>query len=165
MIYKTYELLCQLPAQRAVDQIAALFSKDGVKYKTTDLSIISLSTPIVLIGIQPRLYTHSNWVGINPFTFISGIDVHCESMGEAVAKVVIRINRLRAYLWVVFWAVCSFLAGRAMPEPGGAILFFGVVSAAWLVIVSFLCGYLVKKEIGDCLRADRTVSLVSDLQL
>jgi hypothetical protein len=36
-----------------------------------------------------------------------------------------------------------------MPEPGGAILFVGIACAAWLSIVSFLGGYLIKKEIAD----------------
>jgi hypothetical protein len=152
MTYKTYELICQLPAQTASERIEDLLSKEGVEYKGANLSIASVKTPIAVLGMQPTLYTHCNWVGINPFTFISAIDVRCEPLDKDLTKVVVRINRRRAFLWMVFWVTCSFLAARAMPEPGGVIMFFGVASAAWFGIVLFLGGYLVKKEIGDHLR-------------
>ena len=44
------------------------------------------------------------------------------------------------------------LAAAAMPEPGGAIVVFVVTCGAWFGIVSFLGGYLIKKEIGDHLK-------------
>jgi hypothetical protein len=39
-----------------------------------------------------------------------------------------------------------------MSEPGGAILVIGVACAAWFGIVSFLGGYLVRKEISESLK-------------
>jgi hypothetical protein len=36
-----------------------------------------------------------------------------------------------------------------MQQPGGTIFFVGSVSAYWFVMVSFLGGYLIQKEIGD----------------
>jgi hypothetical protein len=42
-----------------------------------------------------------------------------------------------------------------MPEPAGVILFIGFSSLAWLGNVCFLAGYLIKKEIGDCLKDSR----------
>ena len=44
-------------------------------------------------------------------------------------------------------------AAVVMPEPAGMILLLGVTFSAWLAIVSFFGGYLLKKEIGDHLRA------------
>jgi hypothetical protein len=41
-----------------------------------------------------------------------------------------------------------------MPQPEGAFLFIGVTIAAWFVLVSFLGGFLIKKEIRDCLNAE-----------
>jgi hypothetical protein len=38
-----------------------------------------------------------------------------------------------------------------MPEPGGVLFFIAFACATWFGIVSFLGGYLIKKEIGDCL--------------
>ncbi len=112
----------------------------------------SVRTPIAVVGIQPKLYSHSNWVGLNPFTFVSGVEVQCEQVDSGLTKVTVRVNRLRTFLWVAFWVACSLLAARRMPEPGGAILVIGVACAAWFGLASFLGGYLVKKEISDRLK-------------
>jgi hypothetical protein len=152
VMHKTYELLCRLPARTASERIEALLSKEGVKYKTADLSVASTRTPIAVIGIEPKLYSRSNWVGVNPFTFVSGVEVQCEQRDNELTKVTLRVNRLRAFLWVAFWIACSALAARAMPEPGGAVWVVAVACAAWFGIVSFLGGHLVKKEISDRLK-------------
>ncbi len=102
-----------------------------------------------MLGIQPKLYSHRNWVGLNPFVFVSGVDLRFKQDENGLTRVTVRVNRLRGLLWVAFWITCGFLAARAMPEPGGAILFIGIACAAWLGIVSFLGGYLIKKEISD----------------
>ncbi len=128
-----------------------MLSKEGVKYMAANLAITSIKTPIVVLGIQPKLYSHSNWVGLNPFAFVSGVDLRFKEDENGVTRVTVRVNRLRGFLWVGFWAACSSLAALAMPEPGGAILFIGIACAAWLGIVSFLGGYLIKKEIAGCL--------------
>lgn len=151
-MHKTYEFTCRLPARVASERIEALLSKEGVKYRATDLSVASIRTPIAVIGIEPKLYSRSNWFGINPFTFISGIEVQCEERDNELTAVTVRVNRLRAFLWVAFWIACSILAARAMPEPGGAVLVVVVACAAWFGIGSFFGGYLVKKEISDRLK-------------
>lgn len=152
MMHKTYEFVCQLPAQAASERIKGLLSKEGVKYRAANLSVASVRTPIAVVGIQPKLYSHSNWVGLNPFTFVSGVEVQCEQVDSGLTKVTVRVNRLRTFLWVAFWVACSLLAARRMPEPGGAILVIGVACAAWFGLTSFLGGYLVKKEISDRLK-------------
>jgi hypothetical protein len=152
VLHKTYEFVCQLPAQAASERIESLLSKEGVKYRAVNLSVVSVKTPIAVVGVQPKLYSHSNWVGLNPFTFVSGVEVRCEQLDNRLTKVTVRINRLRTFLWVAFWIACSSLAAIGMPEPGGAILVVGVACAAWFGLVSFLGGYLVRKEISDRLK-------------
>jgi hypothetical protein len=148
-MHKTYELICQLPAHTASERIEGMLSKEGVKYTATNLAITSVRTPIVVLGIQPKLYSHSNWVGLNPFAFVSGVDLRFKQDENGLTRVTVRVNRLRGLVWVAFWITCGSLAARAMPEPGGAILFIGIACAAWLGIVSFLGRYLIKKEIAD----------------
>jgi hypothetical protein len=149
VLHKTYELNCKLPVHTASDRIQGMLSKEGVKYTTTNLAITSVRTPIAVLGIQPKLYSHSNWVGLNPFPFVSGVDLRFKQDENGLTRVTVRVNRVRGLLWVAFWITCGYLAARAMPEPGGAILFIGIACAAWLGIVSFLDDYLIKKEITD----------------
>jgi hypothetical protein len=99
MMHKTYEFVCQLPAQAALERIEGLLSKEGVKYRAANLSVVSVRTPIAVLGIQPKLYSHSNWVGLNPFTFVSAVEAQCEQLDSGLTKVTVRVNRLRAFLW------------------------------------------------------------------
>lgn len=152
-MHKTYDLTCQLPAHIAAERIESMLSEEGVKYTATNLSVTSVRTPVVVFGIQPKLHTHSNWVGLNPFVFVSGVDLRFKEAADGLTRVTVRVNRFRGLLWVAFWVTCASLAASAMPEPGGVILFIGIACTAWLAIVSFLGGYLIKKEIAD--RLDR----------
>jgi hypothetical protein len=154
VIHKTYELVCPLPAHAALERIEALLSKECVKYRAADLSVISTQTPMVLFNFDPRGYSRSNWVGVNPFKYVSGVNVRCESGENGLTKVIVRVNRLRAFILLAFWVACGSLAASAMPKPGGAILVIGIACAAWFGIVS-LGGYLIKKEIGDHLRDEK----------
>jgi|GEM_PF-2281962 len=149
---KTYKLVCRLPAQAALERIETLLSKEGVEYRAANLAVTSIRTPIAVLGIQPKLYSRSNWVGINPFTFVSGVDVRCEQADGGLTKVTVRVDRLRAFLWAAFSVACSFLAAVAMPEPAGVLFFVGFACATWFGIVSFLGGYLIKKEISERLK-------------
>jgi hypothetical protein len=152
LMHKTFEITCQLAPHAASERIGSLLSHEGVKFNVADLRITSTRTPIVVLGVQPKLYTRRNWVGLNPFAFITGVDVRCEPSDGAATKVNVRVNRRRSILLAAFWALCAYLAGRAMPQPAGAVVFIVVILAAWFGIVSFLGGYLVKKEIGDGLK-------------
>ena len=152
MMHKTYELVCHLSVPDASERIGTLLSKEGVEYKVSGVSITSTKTPIAVLGIQPKLYSYSNWIGVNPFVFISGIHAQFRSTDICVTAVTVRVNRLRAFFWVAFWVACSVLSAFAMREPAGAILVVIVTVAAWLGIVSFIGSYLIAKEIGDYLK-------------
>jgi hypothetical protein len=155
MIHKTYELVSQLPADAVLERVKSLLSKECVKYKVDNLSVMSTETPLVIVNFDPRLYTRANWVGVNPFAYVSGVDVRCAPGDNGLTKVIVRVNRFRSLLWVVFWVVNGGLVAFVMPEPEGAIrviLFVGFVCAAWFGNVSFLGSYLIKKEIGDHLK-------------
>jgi len=99
------------------------------------------------------LYTDKNWVGINPFAFITGLEVTCEVVEAAVTRITVRINRRRSLLIFTFWVACGYIAARGMPEPAGAIFLIGLTIAAWFGVVSFLGSYLVRKEIDVELRS------------
>ena len=151
-MHKTYELICRLPAQVASERIEGLLSKEGVKYRAADLAIASTRTPFAVLSIQPKLYSHSNWVGVNPFVYVSGVDVRFKPDGEGVTKVTIRVDRLRAFLFAALGIAVGLLVACALPEPAGVLFFIGFAAATWFGIVSFLGGYLVKKEISDRLK-------------
>jgi hypothetical protein len=151
MIWKIHNFACTLTAEEASMRVADLFSKEGVNYVVSALGITSTGTPIAVFGIQRRLYSRHNRVGLNPFAFVSGVNVRFESKNSTDSMVIVRVNRGRAFLWVAYWSLSSLLAAAAMPQPGGVLLFVGVTCAAWLGIVMFLGSYLIKEEIKNYL--------------
>src|SRR5215831_11597848 len=114
VMYKTYELVCKLPAQAVLERIKGLLSEELVKYRADNLSVTSTQIPIVVFGFDPRRFSHANWIGINPFTNVSGVEVRCEATDNGLTKVIVCVNRLRAFVWVGFWVACSALAASAM---------------------------------------------------
>jgi len=154
MTHKTYELTSRLSAAAAMQRMEDLFAREAVRFSRDQLSIRSTETPLAILGIQGRLYSRRNWVGLNPFAFVSGMEVRCESGESGVVRISIHIDQFRTFIWVAFLAACSGFAALAMPELGWAILFIAAVTVgAWFVLVWFLGGFLVKKEVRDCLIA------------
>lgn len=117
-MHKTYELICQLPAHTASERIESMLSREDVRYTATNLAITSVRTPIVVLGIQPNLYSHGNWVGLNPFAFVSDVDLRFREDENGLTRVTVRVNRLRGLLWVAFWFTCGALAARASRSRG-----------------------------------------------
>lgn len=153
IVHKAFELTCSLTPLVVSERIESLLTHEGVKFNSADQRITSTRTPIAVIGINPKLYTRRNWVGLNPFAFISGIDIRCDSdSGGCSTRVSVCINRRRSILWAGFWALCAYLAARAMPQPAGVILFAIVILAAWFGYVLLLGECLVRKEILDGLK-------------
>ena len=152
VIHKTYEIVCRLPADAALEQIKVLLTKECVKYTAADLSVISTQMPMVFFGFDPRAFTHANWVRINPFAYVSGVEVRCESVDNGLTKVIVRVDRVQAFVWLGICVACSSAAAISLPALGGAIFLIVFNCAAWFYFVSFLGGYLIKKEIGDHLK-------------
>jgi hypothetical protein len=150
----TYALTSRLSAETAIARIGELLAKEGVKYRIEGLSLFSISTPIALFSFQRILYTKKNWVGVNPFTYISGVNVRCHPDESGVTQIIIEVNKFRTFAYVAIWVCSSGMASAGMPTLTDAILFIVMSSvAAWFVLVAFLGGYLVKKEIANCLNA------------
>jgi hypothetical protein len=99
-------------------------------------------------------YSNRNWAGLNPFTYISGVDVRCQSDKSGLTEIVVQVNRLRTFLYMASWFCAIGLTSVGMPTLEDAILFIIAVSlAGWFGLVSFLGGFLIKKEITDCFKA------------
>ncbi|HLW52294.1 MAG TPA: hypothetical protein VKW06_05590 [Candidatus Angelobacter sp.] len=149
MLDKTYELVCRLSSDTALERIKTLLSKEWVKYRADNHSITSIKTPLVLAGFDPRGYSHANWVGVNPFGYVSGVEVRCEPGDNGLTKVIVRIDRCRAFVLAASSVALGALVASALPPLGGAIFIIAFSCAAWFGTVSFLGGSLIKREIAD----------------
>jgi hypothetical protein len=152
MKHKTYTLSSQLSPEDAIARVGELLAAERVRYRIEGLSIFSTSTPIALLSFQRVLYSKRNWVGVNPFAYISAVNVECWSGDGGLTEVLVRIDRFRTYVYLAF-SVCSFGGSVGMPTLAYAVVFVAAgFAAAWFYLVSFLGGYLLKKEIRDCVK-------------
>lgn len=152
MIRRTYRFACQVSADAALIRVQDLLSKEGVEYRTANHNIASTRTPIAVISIQPVLYTRKNWTGLNPFVYVSAVEVEFATGDGGVTEVTVRVNRSRAVVCaagsIAFFGILA-LAGL---EPAAAVVFIGFACAVSLGMAVLLSGHLVKKEIEDCLK-------------
>src|SRR5207253_607827 len=153
LLHKRYELLSPLESQAAVKQVALLLSQESVAHIATGLRVASTSTPLVVLGIQPQLYTRKNWFGLNPFAFVTSVDICCEPIGSGGTRVAIDVNRRRAIFHVTFWTVCAALTARAFPGLVAVGFVAAIVLVAGFSIVSFLGGHLIRREIAAAIDA------------
>jgi len=151
MMHKTYELVCPLSAQAALERIKALLSKKCVKYRADNLSVTSTQTPLVVVNVDPRGISRSNWVGLNPFMYVSSVEVQCQPADHGLTKVIVRVDRFRALIWVGCSIALGALVASAFPVWAGLLVLVAFTSAMWFRTVS-LGGYLIRKEISDHLK-------------
>lgn len=152
MMHKTYEFVCPLPAHAVLERIKRLLSKEYVKYRAANLSITSTETPIFIFNLDPRRLSRSNWVGLNPFAYVSGVDVRCQAGDNDLTKVIVCVNRFRTFFLGTFWVVWCLLLAWVVPELWAKFIPIAIACVSWFGIVSFLGDYLIKKEIGDHLK-------------
>lgn len=154
MKVKTYILSSRLSREAAIVRIGKLLAGEGVQYRTEGDSIFSLSTPIVLVSLQRIAYSNKNWIGLNPFPFVTGVNVRCQPADRGLIDIIVQVNRTRTFLYVASCVCVGGLASVGMATLEDAVVLIAVsFAAAWFGLVSFLGGHLIKKEIGDCLKA------------
>lgn len=142
-----YRVVSNVEAEAALDRVKDLLTAEGVSFEQVGPTVRSTRTPIIILGIQPKLYSRRNWVGLNPFIFVSGVTIGTKVPDNKGTVVEISINRLRAYLLAMLWTILGFFVGKELPQPVGALLFFGIALLAWTGIVLFLGSHLVRGEI------------------
>src|SRR5437867_5466169 len=97
---KTYEISCRLSDKAAIERIKALLTQEGVKFRTGELSVFSTRTPIAVLGL---VSSRRNWVGLNPFSYVTAVNVQCLSVEDDVTRIIVKIDQFRAFVWVMFW--------------------------------------------------------------
>jgi hypothetical protein len=148
MKYKTYTLSSRLSPEEAIARVGKLLAAERVKYRIEGLSVFTTRTPIALLSFQRVLYSKRNWVGLNPFVFVTSVSIECQPGSSGRTRILVRIDRFRTFMYLAVWVCSCGEASVGMPTLAYAILFIAVgFAAAWFGFVSFLGGYLIKKEI------------------
>ena len=119
------------------------------QFEVSESTIASTRTPFAIFGVERKIYTRRNWVGINPFVFISGVQVGFVNAGEQ-RRMRVQVNRTRSFLFAMFWPICVFFATRQVaPFVLRIAVVAGVAIIAWLIVAEFLGGRLLRGEIAQ----------------
>jgi len=149
----TTELKTDSTIQNLISRISDVFSDESIKFVTSTDSIRSTKVPLPLLSFDLRQYTRRNWVGINPFIFISEIMVILSKMDENNISIKLTIDQTRAvFIYAIILFLLSFVAIN-LPKGWIGILFFGSLACICYGFIFLLCiNRFIKKEIVDELR-------------
>ena len=128
----------------ALNRLSALFMSECVTYSRSSDSIVSIKTPVALFSLDRRLYSKKNWVGVNPFIFVSGVEITCRYSSVNRTDVSVSIDRKRAAVMYVVAMAFVLVVGSVVPAKA---VFVGVFATILFLSLNALSGALVIKEI------------------
>jgi len=142
-----FEILIPTNAYYCKSNIIKLFDdKVQTEIKATE-SVILYSAPVPLFSWDRRWYSKSNWTGINPFVFVSDIEITFIE-NSSVAKV--KINRRRTIMYLLGGiAIESILICNA---PAILSILAAAVLTAIIILIWLGSTTLIKNEIINSLR-------------
>jgi len=149
---RAFRLKTGLAAGEALARVARLLEAEAVQARREGETIWSVRTPDPLATWDRRGYSRRNWVGINPFSLITGIKVSCAKDLEGNTVLDVVVDTLRTVLWLGFAAALALIVWIWLP-PSVALPFtivllgFGVLQ--WAMSLS-----LVWSEIERELRSE-----------
>jgi hypothetical protein len=131
-----------------IKRITDLLACEYVGFRADQNSIKSTHVPFPILNIDKRMYTRKNWVGINPFIFISGIEIFLTESNIRETQIDIIVDQNRAILIYLFILCITLLVALAIP-----ILWIGISLFLFIGIITHLFVFnvcvkrLIKSEI------------------
>lgn len=150
----SYRLNSDFDVDRTLEKLRELFDYESIKFESNTTSIKSQRMPFPIGSFDFRIYSRKNWIGINPFVFVSGIEINVDADNDQKSKLRIEINRNRAILVYLFVIVLFLMATANLPNPSWAMIFFcGLSIISGLIIFGLFTNRFIRKEINRVIRA------------
>ena len=154
-----YTLNANMPLNDAIVRISDLLDSEHVSYKAEANIIGSTEIPLPFWSWDKRLYTRKNWIGFNPFIFISSIDFILKEISQKETHIEVIINQKRAMFLFRFFCflflgimVAVLLSANDLFEILVPFLIFSaMLFIAWLFIFRHSIN-LIKTEIIKALQ-------------
>jgi hypothetical protein len=151
ILHTSFELTTTLTPHEAMDRIARRLALSGAHFQMLGETIADAHAPAPDLSYRFDWRRPRNFFRLSAFAYVTGIDVHTESIGRDTSKVIVRVNRSRAVGWFAYYFAIIAIISFAMPWPGGPIAVAGIGVGGWLLFVELLGGYGVRKELRDTL--------------
>lgn len=148
----TAQLITDSTIEESIERIENLFVEESIKYKSDLNSIYSTNVPLPLFGFDLRQYSRRNWIGINPFIFISRIKVLLNKTNDDSVLINITIRQNRALIIYSFILLLLLIVAVNLPQAWIGFLFFVFFALLFFGFIFLLCiNRFIKKEIIDAI--------------
>jgi hypothetical protein len=133
-------------------KVCALLTAEGVTFVVNKTSITSTHTPFAFLGVNRRLYSRLNWVGLNPFVYASSLAITMRaSAASGGTDLEIAIDRTRMFALYGVASSVVLMVGTALPAHG--LLFATTVGGLVLLLLRYLSGSLIRDEVEKAIAA------------
>jgi hypothetical protein len=157
----TFTLNTVVSTNDTIMRISNLLTSEHVKFQADLNSVRSKEIPLPLLSFDKRLYTKRNWVGINPFIFVSEINFFIKESHFQQTQIDITICQRRAivmylsFIFLLFFVLIeAALDNHIYPNILTLLLIIAVIMPilVHLFIFEFCIKGLIKSEIKDAIR-------------
>jgi hypothetical protein len=121
-----------------------LAKRSVVTTRGADNSLTSASIALPLLSPDRRAYSRDNWIGLNPFVYLSSIVVSANAGNSSETRVAISVSLVR--LWV-----CASVCVATILPILGANLGVGIVA---LALVGFGVAFVRQVVVGKLVPAE-----------
>jgi hypothetical protein len=143
-----FTLYSKLSMSDTIKRIADLLVHEHVNFYTNPNSLRSTHVPFPIVSIDKRMFTRKNWVGLNPFIYISSIEIFFRELNIKETQIDVRIDQCRAIVMYLSSLGLMLLVALAIPVLWVGIAFFvSIAILTHLFIFSFCIKRLIKSEI------------------
>jgi hypothetical protein len=145
-----FRLYSKLSVSDAMKRIGDLFVSEHVGFYANPDSIKSTHVPFPIVSIDRRMFSRRNWVGINPFIYISSIEVFFTELNTKETQIDVSINQRRAIVLYLGFLCLTLFVALAIPVLWVRISFFFSMSVFTRLFVFDLCiKRLIRSELAN----------------
>lgn len=129
-------------------RIEDLFNYESLKFLSDSNSIRSVKIPMPIVSFDRRFYSKKNYIGINPFIFISSIEINFKKPSTEKVIVDINIDQSRAFIIYLIVLLLTGMVAINLPNYWSGISLFSLVAIFTFIFIFKVCvKKLIKYEI------------------
>ena len=150
-----YTINSDLSIKSVLRRLEDLFNYESIRFISNSKSIRSVRIPMPIISFDRRFYSKKNCIGINPFIFISSIEINLKK--PSTEKVILDINIGQSRAFIIYLIVLLLTSMVAINLPNfwsGISLFFLVAIFVFIFIFKVCLKKLIKYEIFHTLEGN-----------
>lgn len=148
--FRLYSKLCM---NDTIKRIAGLLSYEHVSFDAGPNSIKSTHVPFPIVSLDKRMFSRKNWVGINPFIYISSIEMFFTESTTKETQIDISVDQYRTIVLYSFSLITMLYVAIALPNLWlGISFFFSMAFLTRLFIFNLCVKKLIRGEILNAIR-------------